>query len=267
MLEQWGIGRPSTYAPILSTIQDREYVTKTEGRFQPTQLGFVVNDLLAKNFPGIVDINFTAYMEDELDKVAKEDKNWVVVIQEFYDPFTKSLERAADRMEKVTVEEATDEICPKCGQPMVVKFGRFGKFIACSGYPDCKFTKSFQIKVGVKCPQCGGDIVQKKSKKKRIFYGCSNYPDCTFATNLKPLPQPCPQCGGLLTAYRGNLAKCTKCAFRGKVAEAVEGEAQTVETTTAPVKTKAKRVAKKVTRKSAKKKSTTKAKAKKKTES
>jgi len=267
MLEQWGIGRPSTYAPILSTIQDREYVNKTEGRFKPTELGFVVNDLLAKHFPGIVDINFTAYMEDELDKVANEDKNWVVVIQEFYAPFEKSLESAAERMEKVTVEEATDEVCPKCGQPMVVKFGRFGKFIACSGYPDCKFTKSFQIKVGVKCPQCGGDIVQKKSKKKRTFYGCSNYPECTFATNLKPLPQPCPQCGGLLTAYRGNLAKCTKCAFRGKVAEAVEGEAQTVETTTAPVKTKAKRVAKKVTRKTTKKKSTTKAKAKKKTES
>jgi DNA topoisomerase-1 len=266
MLEQWGIGRPSTYAPILSTIQDREYVNKTEGRFKPTELGFVVNDLLAKHFPGIVDINFTAYMEDELDKVANEDKNWAVVIREFYAPFEKSLESAAERMEKVTVEEATDEVCPKCGQPMVVKFGRFGKFIACSGYPDCKFTKSFQIKVGVKCPQCGGDIVQKKSKKKRIFYGCSNYPDCTFATNLKPLPQSCPQCGGLLTAYRGNLAKCTQCAFRGKVREVAEGETQTVETTAA-VKTKAKRVAKKVTRKTTKKKSTTKAKAKKKTES
>jgi DNA topoisomerase-1 len=249
MLEQWGIGRPSTYAPILSTIQDREYVTRTEGRFQPTELGFVVNDLLAKHFPGIVDINFTAYMEDELDKVANEDKNWVAVIQEFYSPFAKSLESAAELMEKVKVEEATDEVCPKCGKPMVVKFGRFGKFIACSGYPDCKYTKSFQVKVGVKCPQCGGDIVQKKSKKKRTFYGCSNYPDCTFAINFKPLPQPCPQCGGLLTAYRGNLAKCTKCAFRGKVTEAVEGEAQTVETFAAPVKPKARRVAKKATTK------------------
>ena len=267
MLEQWGIGRPSTYAPILSTIQDREYVDKTEGKFQPTKLGFVVNDLLAKHFPGILDINFTAYMEDELDKVANEDKNWAVVIQEFYSPFEKSLESAAENMEKVTVEEATDEICPKCGKPMVVKFGRFGKFIACSGYPDCKFTKSFQVKVGVKCPQCGGDIVQKKSKKKRIFYGCSNYPDCTFATNLKPLPQPCPKCGGLLTVYRGNLAKCIKCAFRGKVAETVEGEAQTIETTAAPVKAKAKRVVKKTTKKVTKKKSPTKAKAKKKTES
>jgi len=253
MLEQWGIGRPSTYAPTLSTIQDREYVDKTEGRFQPTELGFVVNALLAKHFPGIVDINFTAYMEDELDKVANEDKNWVAVIEEFYTPFEKSLESAAELMEKVTVEEATDEVCPKCGKPMVVKFGRFGKFIACSGYPDCKFPMSVQIKVGVKCPQCGGDIVQKKSKKKRIFYGCSNYPDCTFATNLKPLPQPCPKCGGLLTVYRGNLAKCTKCAFRGKVAEVVEGEAQTVETPTAPVKTKAKKTTKKTGKKKTKK--------------
>jgi DNA topoisomerase-1 len=263
MLEQWGIGRPSTYAPILSTIQDREYVNKTEGRFKPTKLGFVVNDLLAKHFPGILDINFTAYMEDELDKVANEDKNWVAVIEEFYTPFEKSLTSAAEKMEKVTVEEATDEVCPKCGKPMVVKFGRFGKFLACSGYPECKYTKSFQVKVGVKCPQCGGDIVQKKSKKKRIFYGCSNYPDCTFAINLKPLPQPCPQCGGLLTAYRGNLAKCTQCAFRGKVREAAEGEAQTVETAAA-VKTKAKRVTKKTTttKKTAKKKTTTKAKAK-----
>jgi len=270
MLEQWGIGRPSTYAPILSTIQDREYVDKTEGRFQPTKLGFVVNDLLAKHFPGIVDINFTAYMEDELDKVANEDKNWAVVIQEFYTPFEKSLESAAEKMERVTVEETTDEVCPKCGKPMVVKFGRFGKFIACSGYPDCKFTKSFQIKVGVKCPQCGGDIVQKKSKKKRIFYGCSNYPDCTFATNFKPLPQPCPRCGGLLTAYRGNLAKCTKCAFRGKVeelgeAEAAEAEVQTVEAT-APVKTKAKKTTRKTTKKTTRKKSPTKAKPKKKAE-
>jgi DNA topoisomerase-1 len=261
MLEQWGIGRPSTYAPILSTIQDREYVSRAEGRFQPTELGFVVNDLLAKHFPGILDINFTAYMEDELDKVANEDKNWVSVIQEFYTPFEKSLTSAAEKMEKVTVEEATDEVCPKCGKPMVVKFGRFGKFLACSGYPECKYTKSFQVKVGVKCPQCGGDIVQKKSKKKRIFYGCSNYPDCTFAINLKPLPQPCPKCGGLLTAYRGNLAKCTKCAFRGKVREAAEGEAQAVETTAA-VKTKAKRTTKKTAAKKTAKKTKTRAKKK-----
>jgi DNA topoisomerase-1 len=223
-LEQWGIGRPSTYAPILSTIQDRDYVEKDGGRFQPTKLGFVVNDLLAKHFPAIVDIEFTAQMEEELDQVASENKDWISVIQDFYTPFEKSLESATELMERVKVEEATDEICPKCGKPMVVKFGRFGKFIACSGYPECKTTKPFLVKVGVKCPQCGGELVVKKSKKKRTFYGCSNYPECNFILNTRPLPQPCPQCGGLLTASGRNMAKCTKCEFKGKVKETKETE-------------------------------------------
>jgi DNA topoisomerase-1 len=216
-LEQWGIGRPSTYAPILSTIQDRDYVEKDGGKFQPTKLGFVVNDLLAKHFPTIVDIEFTAQMEEELDQVASENKNWVAVVQDFYKPFEKSLESAAELMERVKVEEATDEVCPNCGKPMVVKYGRFGKFIACSGYPDCKTTKPFLVKVGVKCPECGGELVVKKSKKKRTFYGCSNYPECNFIVNTRPLPQPCPQCGGLLTAYGRNIAKCTQCEFKGKI--------------------------------------------------
>ncbi|MCK4368574.1 MAG: type I DNA topoisomerase [Dehalococcoidales bacterium] len=226
MLEQWGIGRPSTYAPILSTIQEREYVTKTEGRFQPTELGFVVNDLLNKHFPDIVDIEFTAHMEEELDKVANENKDWVTVVQDFYIPFEQSLQSAAELMEKVKLEELTDEICPECGKPLVIKTGRYGKFLACSGYPKCKYTKSFQVKVGVKCPQCGGELVERKSKKKRTFYGCSNYPDCKFILNARPLPQPCPKCGGLLTVYRRNLAKCTKCQYRGKLGEAGEREAK-----------------------------------------
>jgi DNA topoisomerase-1 len=216
-LEQWGIGRPSTYAPILSTIQDRDYVEKDGGKFQPTKLGFVVNDLLAKHFPTIVDIEFTAQMEEELDQVASENKNWVAVVQDFYKPFEKSLESAAELMERVKVEEATDEVCPNCGKPMVVKYGRFGKFIACTGYPDCKTTRPFLVKVGVKCPECGGELVVKKSKKKRTFYGCSNYPECNFIVNTRPLPQPCPQCGGLLTAYGRNIAKCTQCEFKGKI--------------------------------------------------
>ena len=217
MLEQWGIGRPSTYAPILSTIQDRGYVDKTNGRFKPSELGIVVNDMIVKFFPEIVDIEFTAKMEDELDKVANEDMKWVTVVQDFYTPFEKSLDNASQLMEKVNMEEVTDEVCPQCGKPIVVKYGRFGKFLACSGYPDCKFTKPFQIKIGVKCPQCGSDMVQKVSKKKRTFYGCSNYPECTFATNLKPLPQPCPKCGGLLTTYRRSWAKCTKCDYKGRL--------------------------------------------------
>jgi len=224
MLEQWGIGRPSTYAPILSTIQDRDYVEKDGGKFQPTKLGFVVNDLLAKHFPAIVDIEFTAQMEDKLDEVASENRDWVSVVRDFYTPFEKSLESATEKMERVKVEEATDEVCPKCGKPMVVKYGRFGKFIACSGYPDCKTTKPFLVKVGVKCPKCGGELVVKKSKKKRTFYGCSNYPECNFIVNTKPLPQPCPQCGGLLTAYGRNIAKCTQCEFKGKLGDAKETE-------------------------------------------
>jgi len=217
MLEQWGIGRPSTYAPIISTIQERGYVTRNEGRFQPTELGIVVNDLLNKYFADIVDIEFTAQMEDELDKIANEKKDWVMVVQEFYIPFEKDLNNASELMEKVKLEEATDEICPQCGKPMVIKYGRYGKFVACSGYPECKFTKPFLVKIGVKCPQCGGDIVQKLSKKKRIFYGCSNYPNCTFAINLKPISKPCPKCGGLLTVYRRNWTKCTKCEYKGRL--------------------------------------------------
>jgi DNA topoisomerase-1 len=219
-LEQYGIGRPSTYAPILSTIREREYVTKANGTFKPTELGFVVNDILVQYFPDIVDIQFTAHMEDELDEIADDKRDWVNVIKGFYAPFDSSVTKASATMERVKLaDEVTEETCPKCGKPLVVKTGRFGKFLACSGYPECKYTKSFQIKTGAKCPECGSELVEKVSKKKRTFYGCSNYPNCTFATNFKPLPQPCPKCGGLLTVYREKWAKCTKCSYRGKVAE------------------------------------------------
>ncbi len=218
MLEQRGIGRPSTYAPILSTIQEREYVTKANGSFKPTELGFVVNDLVSQYFPDIVDIDFTANMEEELDEVANKNRDWVHVVQDFYVPFAKSLNNAAQLMEKVKLaDELTEEICPECGKPLVIKRGRFGKFLACSGYPQCKYTKSFQIKTGASCPECGSELVERLSKKKRTFYGCSNYPNCQFATNFKPLPQPCPRCGGLLTVYRQRWAKCTKCEYRGKL--------------------------------------------------
>ena len=218
MLEQWGIGRPSTYAPTLSTIQEREYVTKDRGNFQPTELGIVVNDLLSQYFADIVDINFTARMEGELDGIVSENKDWVSVIQDFYIPFDKDLQHATQLAEKVKLAvELVEETCPKCGKPLAIKVGRFGKFLACSGYPECKFTKSFQVKIGVNCPQCGSELVERMSKKKRIFYGCSNYPNCQFATNFRPLPQPCPRCGGLLTQYGKKGAKCTKCEYRGKI--------------------------------------------------
>ena len=218
MLEQWGIGRPSTYAPILSTIQERGYVTKVKGSFQPTELGIAVNDLLSQYFSDIIDIKFTARMEDELDDIVEEKKDWVSVVQDFYGPFEKDLENAFQVAERVKLaDELTDETCPKCGKPLAIKMGRYGKFLACSGYPECKYTKPYQVKIGVNCPQCGGELVERINKKKRIFYGCGNYPNCHFATNFRPLPQPCPKCGGLLTLYMGKSAKCTKCEYRGKL--------------------------------------------------
>jgi len=220
MLEQWGIGRPSTYVPILSTIQDRGYVTQAKGSFQPTELGFVVNDLLCQYFPDIVDVEFTAHMEDELDEIANENKDWVHVVQDFYIPFEQRLQNASQLMERVKLaDELTEENCPECGKVLAIKIGRYGKFLACSGYPECKYTKSFQVKTGVNCPQCGSELVERLSKKKRIFYGCSNYPNCQFATNFRPLPHPCPKCGGLLTLYRAKWVKCSKCEYKGKLPE------------------------------------------------
>jgi len=227
MLEQHGIGRPSTYAPTLSTIQEREYTIKQNGSLQPTELGFVVNDAVSEYFPNIIDIKFTARMEDELDEVATEKKDWVGVVRDFYTPFEKDLTKASEVMERVKLsEEETDEVCPE-GHPMVIKMGRFGKFLACSNYPEHKYTKSYQIKTGVKCPECGKELIEKVNKKKRKFYGCSGYPDCTFAINAKPLKQPCPVCGGLTTVYRENQARCIKCGHREKVVEEVAEEAVT----------------------------------------
>lgn len=217
VLEQEGIGRPSTYAPILSTIQERDYVTKVRGIFLPTKLGVLVNDLLHQYFASIVDIKFTARMEEELDEIAHKSRGWVNVIQNFYTPFEKSLQNAASLMERVTL--ITDELCPRCSKALAIKTGRYGKFLACTGYPECKYTKSFQVKTGVSCPQCGNELVERVSKRKRTFYGCSNYPQCRFATFLKPLPQPCPRCGGLLTEYRLKWAKCTKCNHKAKLEE------------------------------------------------
>ena len=217
-LEQNCIGRPSTYAPILSTIQDREYVTKAGGGFQATELGMTVNDLLVEYFPDIINIAFTAGMEEKLDGIANNEFKWPDVIRDFYTPFDNDLKKAKETAEKVKLQdEKTGEDCPKCGKPLVFKTGRFGKFVACSGYPDCKYTQSFQVKTGVNCPRCGKEIVQRISKKRKVFYGCSGYPDCDFATYLKPLPQPCPQCGGLLTQFRGKQVKCSRCEYTSKM--------------------------------------------------
>jgi len=219
-LEEQGIGRPSTYAPTLYTIQARGYVRREEGRLHPEELGVIVNDILAKHFPDIVDVGFTAEMEEELDDIASGERGWVPVLRGFYKPFEQDLNKASQNMEKVKLaEETTGEVCPQCGLPMVVRVGRFGKFVACSGYPNCKTTHPYLIKIGVTCPECKGDLIERRSKKKRTFFGCSNYPKCKFTQSRRPLPQPCPQCGGLLVASGKDSANCLKCEFKSKLAD------------------------------------------------
>jgi DNA topoisomerase-1 len=211
-LEKHGIGRPSTYAPIISTIQERGYVDRVNKYLVPTELGFVVNDLLVKHFSDIVDIEFTAHMEDDLDRVAAGEREWVAVLADFYGPFARTLRLAEKNMEKVEMPaEETGLTCEKCGSPMVVKMGRFGKFIACSNFPQCRNTKPYLIKTGAKCPTCGGDLLERRTRTKRTFYGCANYPNCKFSVWQRPLPDPCPKCGGLLTEAGKNKVKCMKC--------------------------------------------------------
>lgn len=222
-LEENGIGRPSTYAPILSTIQQRGYAERRERRLWPTELGFVVNDLLVKYFPDIIDVGFTARMEEHLDSIASGDEAWVPVLHDFWDAFSQDLARAEATMEQVQVDNTpTGEVCDKCGSPMVIKHGRFGKFIACSNYPECKSTKPLLAKIGVACPQCGGDLVERHSRRGRTFYGCANYPQCNFSSWVRPVPGPCPHCGGLRVVAGKHDAKCITC---GKVSplEIAEG--------------------------------------------
>lgn len=276
-LEERGIGRPSTYASIISTIQDRHYVEKEEARLKPTQLGCMVNERLVSHFPDVFDLEFTARMEQELDEIEEGEKDWVSTVREFYDPFMKDLGTASDQMEglkgkeeptdipcekcgrrmvikwgrhghflacpgypecKNTKEftrtdeggirivekalETTDEKCEKCGSPMVVKRGRFGKFLACSDYPACKTTKALSL--GVKCPEagCGGDLVQKRSRKGRAFYSCSRYPECKFALWDRPINTPCPSCRApflveKVSKQAGATQQCPQCSYKQAV--------------------------------------------------
>ncbi|GAB6137665.1 type I DNA topoisomerase [Halanaerobaculum tunisiense] len=199
-LEQQGIGRPSTYASIVSTIEQRGYVTKENKRFKPTELGEIVNELLIEHFPNVTNIEFTAQLEAELDKIEAGDSNWVQVLDEFYTPFQQRLEAARENMEPVEFPEPeTDVICEECGRNMIIKHGRYGKFLACPGFPDCKNTKPLLEKMGVKCPECAdGDVVKRKSKQGSVFYGCSNYPECEFMTWYQPVDEECPECGNFL---------------------------------------------------------------------
>ncbi len=224
VLESEGIGRPSTYAPILSVIQERDYVGKSRGLLIPTELGCLVSDCFKQYFPDIMDISFTAQMEDELDEIAKKNRNWVEVVRSFYQPFAERLKTVSETAAKVKLDETIDEACPECGKPLVVKHGRFGKFIACSGYPECKYHRSFEFRLKIPCPECHtGEVVERLSKRGKTFYGCSRYPDCKFISNARPLAKPCPDCGGLMTVYPEKQARCAKC---GHIEKAVEAEAE-----------------------------------------
>jgi DNA topoisomerase-1 len=200
-LEDNGVGRPSTYSTIVDTIQARGYVTQQERRFMPTEIGFAVNDLLVEHFPKIVNLDFTAAMEGDLDKVAVGTEDWVALLRAFYAPFADDLQAAEQKLPRLELrDEPTDEICPNCGRPMVIKTGRFGKFISCSGYPECKTTKPIVKDTGAKCPKDGGAIVERRSKKGRTFYGCANYPNCDFVSWDRVVPEPCPVCGSYVIA-------------------------------------------------------------------
>ena len=215
-MEEKGIGRPSTYAPTIGTLLSRNYVEKEQNRLQPTTLGNTVTDLLTEYFTNIMDLDFTARMEDELDEVSQGDREWVPMLREFYGPFEKALETAQENMPRVKIEEETDEICDSCGKPMVIKAGRFGKFIACTGFPDCRTTKPILNRVGVACPKCAGDIVERKSRgRRRPFYGCSKFPDCDLILNQRPVPMPCPECSGMMVEEAENSLACTVCAWKG----------------------------------------------------
>ena len=206
-MEIKGIGRPSTYAPTVSTILDRDYIERDKKTLKPTNLGVCVTDMMAENFPDIVDLKFTASMEEKLDDIENGDKDWVKVISDFYGPFKRTLDKAS-QIERVKVPVVeTEELCPNCGSKMVIRSGRFGKFLACPNYPTCKTTKPLPAdEVTVPCPKCGGKLVQRISKKGKKFFGCANYPECDFASTGLPTGETCPECGGfLIRGFKGKI--------------------------------------------------------------
>ncbi len=218
MLEEQGIGRPSTYAPTLATIQDRGYVMREDKKLVPTELGMIVNDLLVQHFAAIVNPSFTSRMEQELDDISNGERAWQPVIASFYNPLHEAVELADTAIGKVVVRDLpTGEACEKCASPLVIKLGRYGKFIACSGFPNCRNTRPFGGGTGVTCPQCAqGEIIEKRSKKGRVFFSCGRYPDCVYSLWDRPLASPpCPACGALLTlrGKDGQTVKCSACSF------------------------------------------------------
>lgn len=221
-LEELKIGRPSTYAPTIDTIQKRNYVKLDSKRFMPTELGEIVYEQVKEYFPEIIDVEFTVNMETLLDKIAEGDTNWRKVVGDFYNSFKQDVERAEEEMEKIEIkDEPAGEDCEVCGSPMVIKMGRYGKFMACSNFPDCRNTKAIVKTIGVKCPTCkDGDVVERKSKKNRIFYGCSNYPECEFISWDKPIGRDCPKCNHYLVEKkkgRSSQVTCSNCDYKEEV--------------------------------------------------
>ena len=214
-LEALGIGRPSTYAPTISTIMARHYITKENKSLYITELGQAVNKMMMDAFPQIVDVNFTSNMEALLDGIAEGDVKWKTVIKNFYPDLEEAVSAAEKEMEKIQVQdEVTDEICEMCGRNLVIKYGPHGKFLACPGFPECKNTKPYYEKIGVKCPKCGKDIVMKRTRKGRIFYGCIDNPECDFMSWARPVDKKCPKCGSLMVA-KSNKLVCSNqdCGF------------------------------------------------------
>ena len=232
-MEEKGIGRPSTYAPTIGTLVDRMYVERERNRLTPTKLGITVTDLLTEYFTDIMDPDFTAKMEEELDDVSRGERDWVPMLGEFYGPFQKALTNADELMPKIRMDEETDEVCDcagsdkcehedTCGKPMVIKTGRFGRFMACTGFPDCRKTKPILKTVGVACPKpdCGGEIVERRARGRgRSFFGCSKYPDCDLILNQRPLTTPCPECSGLMVQKNRDNAACTVCTWQEAIIE------------------------------------------------
>ena len=199
-MEELGIGRPSTYAPIIDTILSRSYVVREDKLLYPTELGSLIVDLMKEYFADVIDVEFTASMEDQLDAVEEGELDWVKVVDDFYKPFSVSLDHAEQEIEKVVIKpEESGELCEKCGKPMVYRMGRYGRFLACSGFPECRNTKAIVTATNIKCLACGGNIVQRKSRTGRLFYGCDNYPECGYISWDPPIEEKCPLCGTQLT--------------------------------------------------------------------
>ena len=214
-LEELGIGRPSTYSPTITTIINRGYIVRNKKNLVPTELGTIVNSLMKEHFKNIVDIEFTAGMEEELDRVEEGAKDWHKLIGDFYSPFMLSLKEAEEKIGNIEIkDEESDVICDKCGRLMVYKQGKFGRFLACPGFPECRNTKAIVKEIGVKCPDCGAEIIEKKTKRGKLFFGCTSFPDCSFTSWDRPTNEKCPDCGSVMfeKLTRGKKKYCPKCS-------------------------------------------------------